>query len=100
MLISLGVLRTPLPGHTPHSASRGQYYDPETGLHYNYFRHYDPDNARYLTSDPLGLSPAPNPATYVHNPHTWEIRSTSHRMQAALTHPRTRRRAVGTRHSG
>ncbi|MFC8336575.1 putative T7SS-secreted protein [Streptomyces rubiginosohelvolus] len=49
----------------------GQYYDPETGLHYNYFRHYDPDNARYLTSDPLGLSPAPNPATYVHNPHTW-----------------------------
>ncbi|MEU7559210.1 putative T7SS-secreted protein [Streptomyces eurythermus] len=20
----------------------GQYYDPETGLHYNYFRHYDP----------------------------------------------------------
>ncbi|MET8881268.1 putative T7SS-secreted protein [Streptomyces rubiginosohelvolus] len=49
----------------------GQYYDPETGLHYNYFRHYDPDNARYLTPDPLGLSPAPNPATYVHNPHTW-----------------------------
>ncbi|WP_098899350.1 putative T7SS-secreted protein [Streptomyces sp. st77] len=49
----------------------GQYYDPETGLHYNYFRHYDPDNARYLTSDPLGLSPAPNPVTYVHNPHTW-----------------------------
>ncbi|MEU5456722.1 putative T7SS-secreted protein [Streptomyces globisporus] len=49
----------------------GQYYDPETGLHYNYFRHYDPGNARYLTPDPLGLSPAPNPATYVHNPHTW-----------------------------
>ncbi|MFC9749719.1 putative T7SS-secreted protein [Streptomyces niveus] len=49
----------------------GQYYDPETGLHYNYFRHYDPETARYLTPDPLGLSPAPNPATYVHNPHTW-----------------------------
>jgi RHS repeat-associated protein len=49
----------------------GQYYDPETGLHYNYFRHYDPDTARYLTLDPLGLAPAPNPATYVHNPHTW-----------------------------
>ncbi|MEU9973462.1 DUF6531 domain-containing protein [Streptomyces sp. NPDC051014] len=48
----------------------GQYNDPETGLHYNYFRHYDPETARYLTPDPLGLSPAPNPNTYVHNPHT------------------------------
>ncbi|MGW5678318.1 putative T7SS-secreted protein [Streptomyces sp. NPDC003860] len=49
----------------------GQYFDPETGLHYNYFRHYDPETARYLTPDPLGLAPAPNPATYVHNPLTW-----------------------------
>ncbi|MFE1754592.1 putative T7SS-secreted protein [Streptomyces anandii] len=49
----------------------GQYYDPETGLHYNYFRHYDPETGRYLTPDPLGLEPAPNPAAYVHNPHTW-----------------------------
>ncbi|GAB2929999.1 putative T7SS-secreted protein [Streptomyces heilongjiangensis] len=52
----------------------GQYYDPETGLHYNYFRHYDPETARYLTPDPLGLSPAPNPATYIPNPHTWTDR--------------------------
>ncbi|WP_101255271.1 DUF6531 domain-containing protein [Streptomyces barkulensis] len=49
----------------------GQYADPETGLHYNHFRHYDPDTGRYTTPDPLGLAPAPNPATYVHNPHTW-----------------------------
>ncbi|WP_416520587.1 RHS repeat-associated core domain-containing protein, partial [Streptomyces achromogenes] len=49
----------------------GQYYDPETGLHYNYFRHYDPETARYLTPDPLGLAPAPNPVTYIHNPHVW-----------------------------
>ncbi|MGV4985999.1 putative T7SS-secreted protein [Streptomyces sp. NRAIS4] len=47
----------------------GQYYDPETSLHYNYFRHYDPETARYLTPDPLGLAPAPNPAAYVRNPH-------------------------------
>ncbi len=46
----------------------GQYYDPETGLHHNYFRHYDPETARYLSPDPLGLAPAPNPAAYVHNP--------------------------------
>ncbi|MFF4499346.1 putative T7SS-secreted protein [Streptomyces sp. NPDC001401] len=49
----------------------GQYHDPETGLRYNYFRHYDPETARYASPDPLGLSPAPNPATYVHNPHVW-----------------------------
>ncbi|WP_434589780.1 DUF6531 domain-containing protein [Streptomyces sp. A5-4] len=48
----------------------GQYYDPETGLHHNYFRHYDPETGRYLTLDPLGIDPAPNPATYVDNPHT------------------------------
>ncbi|WP_328428279.1 putative T7SS-secreted protein [Streptomyces sp. NBC_00443] len=48
----------------------GQYFDPETGLHYNFHRHYDPETARYATRDPLGLIPAPNPATYVQNPHT------------------------------
>ncbi|MFD3808574.1 DUF6531 domain-containing protein [Streptomyces sp. NPDC058619] len=48
----------------------GQYFDAETELHHNYFRHYDPETARYLTLDPLGLDPAPNPATYVDNPHT------------------------------
>ncbi|MEU7243779.1 putative T7SS-secreted protein [Streptomyces sparsogenes] len=49
----------------------GQYADPETGLNYNYFRHYDPEGARYTTPDPLGLGPAPNPTSYVNNPHTW-----------------------------
>ncbi|MFD5714858.1 putative T7SS-secreted protein [Streptomyces pharetrae] len=47
----------------------GQYHDPETGLHYNYFRHYDPETGRYTAPDPLGLTPAPNPVTYVDNPH-------------------------------
>jgi RHS repeat-associated protein len=49
----------------------GQYHDAETGLHYNLHRYYDPATARYTTPDPLGLAPAPNPAAYVHNPHTW-----------------------------
>ncbi|MGP3978919.1 putative T7SS-secreted protein [Streptomyces sp. 8N114] len=49
----------------------GQYHDPETGLHYNLHRYYDPATARYTTSDPLGLTPAPNPDTYVDNPHIW-----------------------------
>ncbi|MFI6124887.1 putative T7SS-secreted protein [Streptomyces sp. NPDC051064] len=49
----------------------GQYFDPETGHHYNYFRYYEPETAHYLSPDPLGLTPAPNPAAYVPNPHTW-----------------------------
>ncbi|MFF5973174.1 putative T7SS-secreted protein [Streptomyces sp. NPDC012769] len=47
----------------------GQYYDPETGLHYNHFRHYDPETGRYASPDPLGLGPAPNPLGYVDNPY-------------------------------
>ncbi|MFF3753488.1 DUF6531 domain-containing protein [Streptomyces sp. NPDC002018] len=49
----------------------GQYADPETGLHHNFFRHYDPATARYTSPDPLGLAPAPNPWTYVPNPWAW-----------------------------
>ncbi len=30
----------------------GQYYDEETGLHYNYFRDYEPMIGRYVEADP------------------------------------------------
>jgi RHS repeat-associated protein len=33
----------------------GQYYDSESGLHYNYFRDYDPKTGRYIEPDPIGL---------------------------------------------
>ncbi|MFF5767786.1 RHS repeat-associated core domain-containing protein [Streptomyces tanashiensis] len=46
----------------------GQYFDPETGLHYNFNRYYDPEVGRYLSPDPLGIAPSINHYSYVVNP--------------------------------
>jgi RHS repeat-associated protein len=34
----------------------GQYFDAETGYHYNYFRDYAPEIGRYVQADPIGIS--------------------------------------------
>ena len=45
----------------------GQYFDAETGLHYNRFRYYSPQLARYLSRDPLGFLAELNFYRYVAN---------------------------------
>ena len=50
---------------------QGQYFDVETGLHYNRFRYYDPDVGRFVSQDPIGLRGATNFYIYALNPTEW-----------------------------
>ena len=50
---------------------QGQYFDAETGLHYNTFRYYDPDVGRFTTEDPIGLNGGLNLYQYAPNPFAW-----------------------------
>jgi RHS repeat-associated protein len=57
----------------PHQPLRfqGQYFDVETGLHYNRFRYYDPDVGRFVSQDPIGLRGGENLYQYAPNPTGW-----------------------------
>ncbi len=50
---------------------QGQYFDPETALHYNRFRYYDPTTARFVSQDPIGLAGGINKFQYAQNPIKW-----------------------------
>jgi RHS repeat-associated protein len=45
----------------------GQYFDAETGLHYNFQRTYDPEAGRYTQVDPIGFAGGGNHFGYVQN---------------------------------
>jgi len=50
----------------------GQYFDAESGLHYNYHRYYDPRIGRYKRTDPIGMPGVVNLFTYVvNNPYRY-----------------------------
>jgi RHS repeat-associated protein len=50
---------------------QGQYFDAETGLHYNRLRYYDPDCGRFISQDPIGLRGGVNLYQYAPNPVAW-----------------------------
>jgi len=45
----------------------GQWFNLESGLHYNWHRHYDPTTGRYLQPDPLGMPDGPSRYAYAVN---------------------------------
>ena len=46
---------------------QNQYADRETGLHYNFFRYYEPDAGRFVNQDPIGLRGGNNLYTFAPN---------------------------------
>ncbi len=47
---------------------QGQYFDDESGLHYNRHRYYCPKTGRFISPDPIGLAGGLNSYQYVVNP--------------------------------
>jgi RHS repeat-associated protein len=50
---------------------QGQYEDAETGLYYNRFRYYSPEEGMYLSQDPIGLNGGANLYAYVFDSNIW-----------------------------
>lgn len=57
-------------GNAPETPLRmpGQFFDEETGLFYNYYRYYDPEQGRYISRDPIGFAGGLNLYAYCPDP--------------------------------
>jgi RHS repeat-associated protein len=51
---------------------RGQFQDAETGLYYNFSRHYDPEIGDYTAADPIGVEGGNHFYAYPRNPLRWD----------------------------
>ena len=50
---------------------QNQYADRETGLHYNFFRYYEPECGRFINQDPIGLAGGSNLYWALQNSQMW-----------------------------
>ena len=50
---------------------QNQYCDAETGLHYNFYRYYEPNSGRFVNQDPIGLEGGDNLYTFAPNAQNW-----------------------------
>ena len=50
---------------------QNQYADRETGLHYNFFRYYEPNLGRFINQDPIGLEGGFNVYQFAPNVQDW-----------------------------
>ena len=50
---------------------QNQYFDEETGLHYNLFRYYEPEAGRFVNQDPIGLWGGENLYQFADNALVW-----------------------------
>ncbi|WP_462167280.1 RHS repeat-associated core domain-containing protein [Pseudoalteromonas sp. GB43] len=50
---------------------QGQYFDEESGQHYNRYRYYSPKQQRFINQDPIGLVGGINHYQYAPNPVNW-----------------------------
>ena len=69
---------------------QNQYYDEETGLHYNLMRYYEPDAGRFVNQDPIGLAGGENLYAFAPNIQGWDdplgLAKNRGRVQAQGTH--------------
>ncbi len=65
-ILKLGTNTIPNPIRLP-----GQYEDSESGLYYNRFRYYSPQDGGYINRDPIGLLGGDNLYDYPRDPLGW-----------------------------